>query len=416
MSEITAVRSRFPIFQSPEQRDLVYFDSGATTQKPAEVIEAIREYYLHSTANVHRGVYDLADKSTMLWEESRKTIAHFVGVEADELILTRNTTEAINGVVYGWGEHKVSSADVIVVSGMEHHANLVPWQELAKRKGAQLEILPVDTAGQVKLSDLEALLQNKSVALVAIAHVSNVLGSVVDVQAIAHLIKRVNRDRGSSTRLLVDGAQAVPHLEVDVKKLGADFYVFSGHKMYGPMGIGALIVRQELLNSGEMTPWLYGGGMIEQVQSYSATYSDNLSDRFTAGTPDVASAVGLAAACRFLTEIGMSAIADHSRELVRQAWHILSEHKEVELIGPDPNSYARTASVAFVHRSVHAHDVAQVFNSEHVAVRSGHHCAMPLHTQFKWSATTRLSFGVYNNSTELEKIPVVLEKIKKLFT
>lgn len=415
MSEITALRSRFPIFQAPEHTDLVYFDSGATAQKPAEVIDAIREYYVHSTANVHRGVYDLADKSTALWEESRMTIAQFVGAGVDELVLTRNTTEAINGVAYGWGERAVGSDDTIMVSGMEHHANLVPWQELVHRKQAHLEILPVDMAGQVDLPDLEVLLQNKTVKLVAITHVSNVLGSVVDVQAIAQLIKRVNRDRGTKTRLLVDGAQAVPHLGIDVKKLGADFYVFSGHKMYGPMGIGALIIRQELLDSGEMAPWLYGGGMIEQVQSHSATYSDNLSDRFTAGTPDVASAVGLASACRFLTGLGMSTVADHTQELVRRAWQIISERDEVQLIGPDPNMYDRTASVAFVHRSVHAHDVAQVFNSEHVAVRSGHHCAMPLHTQFNWSATTRLSFGVYNEITELEKIPIVLEKIKKLF-
>lgn len=416
MSELTTIRSRFPVFQSPEHTDLIYFDSGATTQKPTEVLQAIQEYYTHSAANVHRGVYDLADKSTAVWEESRSIIAEFIGATPAELIFTRNTTEAINGVVYGWGEHMVQAGDTIVVSGMEHHANLVPWQELAKRKQAQLAILPIDAAGQIKLADLEELLQNNTVRLVAITHVSNVLGSVMDIPAIAQLIRRFNHENGSTIRLLVDGAQAVPHIEINVKQLGADFYAFSGHKMYGPMGIGVLYVRRELLDSGEMAPWLFGGGMINQVQSLSATYAEDLRDRFTAGTPDVASAVGLAAACDFLTEVGRSAIAVHSAALVKQAWDILSTFPELELVGPNPHHLMRTASVAFVHRSVHAHDVAQLFNSEHIAVRSGHHCAMPLHTQFKWSATTRLSFGVYNTQTELEKIPAVIEKIKKIFS
>lgn len=408
------VSQDFPLFAQPEYGDLVYFDSAATSQKPRVVIAAINHYYEHSVANVHRGVHRLADLSTTAWEQSHQRIAKFFGTTSQELVITRNATEALNGVAYGFGEAAVNSDDVIIATGLEHHANLVPWQQLAKRTGATLKVVPVLPNGEVDVEQLISWLDTLPVRLVAVAHVSNVLGTVVPVTDIAKHIHRLNVGRAKPIRLVVDGAQAAPHLPVDFSTLGADFYAFSGHKMYGPMGIGGLLVKKTLIETGEFQPWLFGGGMIEWVETTAAAFSNNPVDRFTAGTPDVASAVGLAAACDYLDGIGMDRVAAHEQALVKEAWQLLSQRSEIQLIGPNPFTEQRVGSVAFIHTKAHAHDVAQVFNSCGIAVRSGHHCAMPLHTSFGWQASTRISFGVYNYTKQVQRLTIALDKVTEI--
>ncbi len=395
-------------------KSLVYLDSAATSLKPHSVISAITEYYQNHVANVHRGVHALSDESTQLFVDARKKIAKFVGVDNDELILTRNATEAINGAAYGWGDHTLQKGDVILTTQLEHHANIVPWQELARRTGADLKFAPVTKAGLLDLQQLASLLTAK-VKLVACTHVSNTTGAVVDLEQLVQLV----RSKAPQARILIDGAQALPHLSVDFHKLGVDFYAFSGHKMLGPMGVGALLVRRELMQSGEMRPWLFGGGMIAEVHESGTTFHPELSERFTAGTPDVASTVGLAAACDYLTQLGMVDVAKHDAELVEYAFEKLSPVPNITVIGPQPRNQAgqlqRVGSVAFIHNTIHAHDVAQVLDSEGVAVRSGHHCTMPLHEACGWQATVRASFQVYSTKNDIDALIAALAKVEKVF-
>ncbi len=404
----------FPLFSQPEHTNLVYFDSAATSQKPQVVIDAITNYYQHSVANVHRGVHHLADLSTNVWEEGHERIAAFFGATTDELVITRNATESLNGVAYGFGDQQVRADEVIIATALEHHANLVPWQQLAKRTGATLKVVGVLENGELNQSQLIGWLENEPVRLVALTHVSNVLGTVVPIHEIVMRIEKLNAGRERKIRLVVDGAQAVPHLPVNFTELGADFYAFSGHKMYGPMGIGGLLVKRALIDSGEFQPWLFGGGMIEWVRPNETGFITTPVDRFTAGTPDVASVAGLAAACDYLDKVGMSEVADHEQMLVKAAWDLLSQRPEITVIGPNPHTQGRVGSVAFVHKTVHAHDVAQVFNSCGLAVRSGHHCAMPLHTACHWQASTRVSFGIYNEVTQLTRLTEALDKVQQV--
>jgi cysteine desulfurase/selenocysteine lyase len=409
------IKLDFPILQN--HSDLVYLDSAATSQKPQSVIDAIAEYYQNSNANVHRGVHQLSDDSTQVWEDSRKEIANFLGAKNEELILTRNATEALNGVTYGWGDHNLKTGDIIISTQMEHHANLVPWQELAKRTGAKLELIEITAEGQLDLAQLKQILTENlaQIKLLAVTHVSNTLGTVNPVSEIAQLLKKY----APQAKLVIDGAQAVPHLKIDFDKLGADFYAFSGHKMLGPMGVGALLVKKELLNSEEMKPWLFGGGMINAVFDQTAEYHPQFDQRFTAGTPDVASTRGLAVACQYLDKLDMAKVTQHDLELLNYAWQKLSELDFVKLLGPQPNldlnSPARIGSVSFTVQGVHPHDVAQVLASNQVAVRSGHHCCMPLHQALSINATVRASFNVYNSKTDIDQLIVGLEKVKKTF-
>ena len=409
------LKSDFPILsRKVNKKSLVYLDNAATSQKPNQVIDAISEYYKTSNANVHRGVHQLSDESTHAWESGRETIANFFGANPDELIITRNTTEAINGIAYGWADHNLKSGDIILTTLMEHHSDIVVWQQVCKRTGAELRYLEVDEHGRLILDNLDKLLSNPKLKLVCLAHVSNALGTLNPVEKIISTIKQKRDD----VRIAIDGAQSAPHLPINFHTLRADFFVFSGHKMLGPMGIGGLLVRQELLNSNEFKSWLFGGGMIATVDRDQTEFAESLADRFTAGTPDVASIVGLAAACEYLQKLGMENVAEHDDKLTHYAIKHLRSISEISLIGPvdqTDGELNRVGYVVFLSPGVHAHDVAQVLERDGIAVRSGHHCTMPLHTQFNWQASLRVSFQVYNSKRDIDTLVTALAKVKQIF-
>lgn len=420
MLDSQLIKQDFPILHRNVHgnKPLVYLDNAATSQKPIQVIDAISNYYKHHNANVHRGVHVLSDESTQLWEDSRKTIAKFFGADDEELVIVRNTTEAINGIVYGWALDHLQAGDVVLSTEMEHHSNLVPWQEVCKKTGAKLELIAVDDQGRLDLEQLETTaktLKNR-LKMVALAHVSNTLGTLNPVNKVTEIVKIYSSD----TRFLVDGAQSISHLKLNFHTLNVDFFIFSGHKMLGPMGIGGILVKKELLQKNELKPWLFGGGMIESVYPEYATFHEESTQRFTAGTPDVASLVGLAEACHYLEKLGMNNVEAHDRTLVSYAIERLQELPQIKIIGPTivPPSYIqldRIGSVAFIYDGVHPHDVAQVLDSEGIAVRSGHHCTMPLHTKFNWAGTTRISFQVYNSKEDIDVLVKALQKVKKIF-
>ncbi|MBP7768556.1 SufS family cysteine desulfurase [Candidatus Woesebacteria bacterium] len=415
------LQNDFPILhRSVNGTRLVYLDNAATSQKPTVVIDAIANYYRTSNANVHRGVHTLSDESTHLWENSRQDIAHFFGAENDELILTRNTTEALNGVAYGWGDGHIHAGDVILTTLIEHHANIVPWQQLAARTGARLDFINLDVDGRVDLSHFEFLLAGygSKVKLIALAHVSNAVGTLLPL---SEIVKRIDTQFTAENRpkICIDGAQSAPHIPISFDAMGVDFFAFSGHKMLGPMGVGGLLVKKALLKNNEMKPWQFGGGMIAEVQRETTTFNDTISERFTPGTPDVASAVGLAAACRYLAVLGMNAVQAHDQQLVAYAILKLREEKMVTLVGPQhaigTAPIDRVGSVSFIYTGVHAHDVAQVLDSAGIAVRSGHHCTMPLHTHFHWQATVRVSFSVYTTTEDIDALIEGLHKVATVF-
>jgi cysteine desulfurase / selenocysteine lyase len=416
MFDPKTIQKDFPILNQKIHGDkkLIYLDSGATSQKPQQVIDAISDYYTNDNSNVHRGVHVLSDRSTQVWEESRETIASFFSALPDEFIVTRNTTEATNGAVYGWG-HNLQKGDVVISTAMEHHANLVVWQELAKKVGATLKVVGLKNKSKLDLDEFEKFLKEGSVKMVAFNHVSNSLGTVNPVAKIVSLVKK----HASSSRILLDAAQSAPHMPLNFHELKIDFLVFGGHKMLGPMGAGGLLVKKELLDSGEMKPWLFGGGMIDQVGEQDSTYADSLADRFTAGTPDVASVRGLAAACEYLANLGMDKVMEHDFSLVKYAYEKLSEIENLEVVGLKPEMVDglpnRSGSVSFIHKTVHSHDLAQIIDSEGIATRSGHHCTMPLHVACGWIATTRASFNVYNTKEDIDALVKAFEKVEKIF-
>ena len=407
MLDIKKIRADFPILsREVNGHPLIYLDSAATAQKPRQVLAAIDNYFEKHNANVHRGVHTLSVEATEMMDDAREKIAKFIGARTEEVIFVRNTTEAINLVVYSWGEENIKEGDEILVTLMEHHSNLVPWQELARRKGATLKIINVKKDGILDLDNLRELL-NVKVKLVAFTAVSNVLGTINPIQEIASRIR--NQELG--TKVLVDGAQAVPQMPVDVRDLGVDFYVFSGHKMYGPMGIGGLWVRREILE--KMGPFMTGGGTISEVHTAGTIFGE-LPDRFDAGTPNVAGAVGLAAAVEYLEKIGMHNIRQHAEQLTQYALNELKSVKGVKIYGP-MDIEKRAGLVAFTLEGVHAHDVAQILDSEGIAVRSGHHCTMPMHEKLGLVATVRASFGVYNTKEEVDRLVEGLHKVKEVF-
>ena len=405
MVDFDTLRHDFPLLtRNVNNSALVYLDNAATTQKPQGVIDALSQYYTQTNANVHRGVHTLSDESTVALESSRRAIAAFLGAKEGELIITRNATEAINGVLYGWALHNLKKGDVILTSQLEHHSNFVVWQRACTLTGAELKVVPVTTEGILDYQWLESHLEG--VRLMAFAHVSNALGTVLDVAKITAAAHSVG------ARVLLDGAQTVAHLPVNFDQLGVDFFAFSGHKLYGPMGSGGLLVRQELLEKNEMQPWLFGGGMIAEVYEDHTLFHDDPVERFTAGTPDVASTVGLAAACAYLSKIGMEKVVEHESQLIAYALEKLAQIPQIHIVGPLQN---RVGSVSFLYEGVHAHDVAQILDSEGIAARSGHHCTMPLHLAHDWIATTRVSFAIYNTKAEIDALVAGLEKVSKVF-
>jgi cysteine desulfurase/selenocysteine lyase len=395
--DVTSIRADFPILNRVMRggQQLAYLDSGATSQKPLQVLDAEREFLTTSNGAVHRGAHQLMEESTDAYEQGRTDIAAFVGADADELVFTKNATESLNLVSYALGdkrfEHAVGPGEVIVTTELEHHANLVPWQELAQRTGATLRWYGVTDDGRI---DLDSLQLDERVKVVAFSHHSNVTGAVAPVGEI------VSRAKAVGALTVLDACQSVPHQPVDFHSLDVDYAAFSGHKMLGPTGIGVLYGRRELL--GAMPPFLTGGSMIETVTMAATTYAP-APQRFEAGTPMTSQVVGLGAAARYLGKLGMSAVQAHENELVAAALAGLATLPQVRIIGPRSLEH-RGSPVSFVVDGVHAHDVGQVLDDEGVAVRVGHHCAWPLHRRFGIAATARASFAVYNTLDEVDRL------------
>ena len=401
MIDLKAVRKDFPILKKTVNgHPLVYLDSAATSQKPRQVIEAVARFYQESNANVHRGLYQLAAEATDLYEEARAKVAALIGADPKEVIFTRGTTEGLNLVAYSLGEARVGPGDEILVTEMEHHANLIPWQLLAQRKGARLVAIRVTDEGQLDLADLEAKLSPRT-KVVALTHVSNVLGTINPIPRIAELACRVG------AVVVVDAAQSVPHMPMNVADLGANFLAFSGHKMLAPTGIGVLWGRKELLE--ELPPFLTGGEMIREVWIDRATWNE-VPYKFEAGTPPFAQAVGLGTAVDYLTGIGMEEVRQHDLELTARALEGLLARDYVEVYGPkDPE--ARGGVVSFNLRGIHPHDVATLLDREGIAIRAGHHCAQPLMRALDVPATCRVSFYLYNTQEEVERFLAALDRV-----
>lgn len=401
-------RRDFPILGRPVRggRRLVYLDNAATTQKPVQVIDAISDYYRNTNANIHRAVYQLAEEATAAYELARDKAARFIGArDRREVVFVRGTTEAINLVAYSWARGRLGRGRSVITTEYEHHSNIVPWQLAAAEAGARLEYVGVDGSGELVLEDLERHLAAGDADLVAFSLVSNVLGSISDAKRII----RMCRDAGVPT--LVDGAQAVPHMEVDVADLGCDFFAFSGHKMLGPTGVGVLWARRELLEG--MGPFHGGGDMIREVHRSESTWND-LPYKFEAGTPNVADVVGLGAAIDYLGGIGMGRIRRHEEDLTGYALERMSRVRGLEVYGP-PDLSRRGGVISFNFADVHPHDVAQIMDDEGIAIRSGHHCAQVLMDRMGVAATSRASFYLYNTREDVDALLGALERVAGVF-
>ncbi len=398
------IRADFPILdQRVEGHPLIYFDNAATSQKPRQVVDALMRHYTSDNANVHRGLHELSRRSTEAYESARATVAGFLGAEsADEIIFTRGVTEAVNLVAQVWTDAFLRPGDVVLLTGMEHHSNLVPWQLAARRSGAALRFVPVTDDGNLEIDALERLL-TPEVRLFAFVHVSNSLGTL---NPAADLCRRA-RDLGVTT--LIDGAQSAGHMPVDVQALGCDFFAFSGHKLCGPTGIGALYGRRSVLES--LPPWQGGGEMINRVTLEESTYKPPPA-RFEAGTPNIAGAIGLAAALDYLTAVGLAAIAEHDAALTAHAQTRLGEVPGLRIFGPPP---PRGALVSFAMEGVHPHDLTTFANARGLALRGGHHCTQPLMRRFGVAATTRASFYFYNTREEVDHMIDILHEARKFF-
>ena len=410
--DISAIKRDFPILSRKirETNRLVYLDSGATSQKPKSVLDAERDFYTQHNAAVHRGAHQLAEEATELYEGAREKVAAFIGADVDEVIFTKSATESINAIAYSMGNAQsgsrfhISRGDRIVVSEMEHHANLIPWQELAKRTGAELVWFNVTDDGRLDLTNISDLI-NARTKIVALTHQSNVLGTINPLEDI------VKRTHEVGALFVLDACQSVPHYQVNVKSLDIDFIAFSGHKMLGPTGVGILWGRKELLD--EMPPFLTGGSMIETVTMESATYLD-APKRFEAGVPNMAQAVGLGAAVDYLSAIGLDAVHSHETELTKAAISGLQTITGLTIIGPTDMTL-RGGVVSFAIEGIHPHDLGQALDSYGIAVRTGHHCAWPLMRRFKTVATTRASFYLYNDLDDINALVDGVERARKYF-
>lgn len=403
---VEAIIKDFPILeQQVNGKRLAYLDSTATSQKPKQVIDALSDYYERYNSNVHRGVHTLGSLATDGYEGARETVRRFIHAKYfEEIIFTRGTTAAINMIAHSYGDANVSEGDEIVVTQMEHHANLVPWQQLAKRQGATLKFIPMAEDGTITLEAVRETVSERT-KIVAIAHVSNVLGTINDIKAIAEIA----HEHGAI--ISVDGAQSVPHMKVDVQDLNVDFYSFSGHKMLGPTGIGVLYGKREHLN--QMEPTEFGGDMIDFVDLYDSTWTD-LPTKFEAGTPLIAQAIGLQAAIEYIESIGFDAIHDHEHALTMYAYEQMSQIEGIDIYGPSKDK--RAGIITFNLKDVHPHDVATALDTEGVAVRAGHHCAQPLMKWLNVSSTARASFYIYNTKEDIDQLVEGLKQTKEFFS
>lgn len=401
---IDAVRRDFPILSTTVRgRPLVYLDNAATSQKPQAVIDAVSRFYATGNANIHRGVYALSEQATVAYDQARSRVARFLGAASpSEIVFTRGTTEAINLVAQSWGRGHLRPGDEMLVTAMEHHSNLIPWQLIAEQTGAVLRAAPITANGELDLEAWHRLLSDRT-RLVAVTHVSNALGTLNPVRELAEAA----RARGAV--VLVDGAQSAPHLAVDVRALACDFFACSGHKLYGPTGVGVLYGRAELLQ--RMPPWQGGGGMIASVTLERSTWADAPA-RFEAGTPPIAEAIGLAAALDYVDAIGFGAISAWEGALLRRATELVGSMPEIRLVGTAPH---RAAVLSFVVDGVHPHDVGAVLDDEGIAVRAGHHCAQPVMRHFGIPATLRASFAFYNTLDEVEALARGLGRVREVF-
>jgi len=402
--DVRAVRENFPILaQQVHGKPLVYLDNAATSQKPKCVIDAITHFYLMDNANIHRGVHELSERSTLAYEAARGKVRGFLNAaNTQEIIFVRGATEGINLVAQTYGRTHVGAGDEIVISALEHHSNIVPWQMLCEEKKAVLRVIPINDRGEIELDAFEKLL-NPRTRLVAVSHVSNALGTINPVREIVRTAHEFN------VPVLIDGCQAVPHMKVDVQNLDCDFYVFSGHKVFGPTGIGVLYGKEKLLE--EMPPWQGGGDMIRSVTFEKTTYND-LPYKFEAGTPDIAGVIGLGAAIDYLDQIGMDAVAEYEHDLLQYGTKALESISGLRLIG---TAREKASVLSFVLEGVHPHDAGTILDQEGIAVRTGHHCAQPVMDRFGVSSTTRASLAFYNTREDIDALVAGIQKVKEVF-
>jgi cysteine desulfurase/selenocysteine lyase len=399
--DVLAVRAEFPALdQLVHGKPLVYLDNAATTQKPRAVIGALARYYEHDNANVHRGVHVLSERATVAYEAAREAVRAFMNARSvAEIVYTRNATEAINLVARAWGDAHVRAGDEVVISAMEHHSNIVPWQQLCARTGARLRAIPIDDRGELMLGELDTLLTDRT-RLVAVTHASNALGTVNPVREI------IARARRAGALVLVDGSQAVGHMATDVQTLDADFYVWTGHKLFGPTGIGVLYGRETVLDA--MPPFLGGGDMIRTVTLEGSTWND-LPYKFEAGTPNIAGAIGLHAAIDYVRGVGFEAIAAHERALLAEATARVAALPTVRIVG---NAREKIGVVSFVMDGIHPHDIGTIIDREGVAIRTGHHCAQPVMDRYGIPATARASFSMYNTAADVDALVRAIDRVR----
>ena len=402
--DVSAIRKDFPILASQVHgKPLIYLDNAATSQKPECVIDALTRFYQRDNANIHRGVHQLSERSTQSYEAARGKVQRFLNAaNTREIVFVSGATEGINLVAQTFGRKNVGAGDEVVISAMEHHSNIVPWQMLCEEKGAVLRVVPINDRGEMEFEQFEKLLNHRT-RLVAVSHVSNALGTINPVREI------VKTAHGRNIPVLIDGAQAVPHMRVDVRSLDCDFYVFSGHKVFGPTGIGVLYGRERLLE--DMPPWKGGGDMIRSVTFAKTTYND-LPYKFEAGTPNIAGVIGLGTAIEYLDEIGMDAAAAHEQDLLQYGTRALESLSGLRLIG---TAREKAGVLSFVIDGVHPHDAATILDLEGVAVRAGHHCAQPVMDRFGVTATTRASLAFYNTREDIDALVAGIQKVKEVF-
>ncbi len=402
------IKVDFPIFKRLiNNKPIIYLDSTATSLKPQKVIDSINEYYTQYSVNIFRGLYTLSEEATEKYEQARQKVATFIGAQnPNEVIFVRNATEAINLIVYSWGRLNIEEGDEIISTVMEHHANIVPWQELSSETGSVLKYIDINDEYKLNLQNLDKLITPKT-KILTLTHVSNVLGTINPIKEIIKIAKKRNKD----IKVIIDAAQSVPHMPVNVKEIGCDFLVFSGHKMLGPTGTGVLWGKFDLLDA--MVPFQMGGEMIREVHLDHTIYKKP-PHKFEAGTPHIAGAIGLGAAVDYLSSLGLDAVRAHEKELVSYALKRLSEIPGLTIYGPkDPE--IKGGVVAFSIKGLHPHDIAEILNQDNICIRSGHHCAMPLHIRLGLGATSRASFYIYNVKEDVDKLVAGLFKVKKIF-